>query len=37
MFTVADYAALNRFVYEGMNGISNLKVYLKTRSGNVNT
>ena len=27
---------LNRFVYEGMNHISNLKVHLKTRSGNVN-
>ena len=27
---------LNRFVHEGMNGISNVKVHLKTRSGNVN-
>ena len=27
---------LNRFVHEGMNGISNVKVNLKTRSGNVN-
>ena len=27
---------LNRFVYEGMNTTSNVKVYLKTRSGNVN-
>ena len=27
---------LNRFVHEGMNHISNVKVYLKTRSGNVN-
>ena len=28
---------LNRFVHEGMNGISNVKVHLKTRSGYVNT
>ena len=28
---------LNRFVHEGMNHISNVKVHLKTRSGNVNT
>ena len=27
---------LNRFVHEGMNHISNVKVRLKTRSGNVN-
>ena len=27
---------LNRFVHEGMNNISNVKVHLKTRSGNVN-
>ena len=27
---------LNRFVHEGMNRISNVKVHLKTRSGNVN-
>ena len=27
---------LNRFVNEGMNHISNVKVYLRTRSGNVN-
>ena len=27
---------LNQFVHEGMNGISNVKVHLKTRSGNVN-
>ena len=27
---------LNRFVHEGMNHISNVKVCLKTRSGNVN-
>ena len=27
---------LNRFVHEGMNHISNVKVLLKTRSGNVN-
>ena len=27
---------LNRFVHEGMNDISNVKVYLKTSSGNVN-
>ena len=27
---------LNRFVHEGMNHISNIKVYLKTCSGNVN-
>ena len=26
---------LNRFVYEGMNHISNVKVHLKTRSENV--
>ena len=28
--------SLNRFVHEGMNLISNVKVHLKTRSGNVN-
>ena len=28
---------LNQFVYEGMNHISNVKVHLKTCSGNVNT
>ena len=27
---------LNRFVHKGMNHISNIKVHLKTRSGNVN-
>ena len=27
---------LNRFFHEGMNGISNAKVHLKTSSGNVN-
>ena len=27
---------LNQFVHEGMNHISNVKVQLKTRSGNVN-
>ena len=27
---------LNPFDYEGMNHISNVEVYLKTRSGNVN-
>ena len=27
---------LNRFVHEGMNYISNVKVHLKTLSGNVN-
>ena len=27
---------LNRFVHEGMNHISNVKVHLKTRGGNVN-
>ena len=27
---------LNRFVHEGMKCISNVKVHLKTRSGNVN-
>ena len=27
---------LNRFVHEDMNGISNVKVHLRTRSGNVN-
>ena len=27
---------LNRFVHEGMNDISNVKVPLKTHSGNVN-
>ena len=27
---------LNRFVHEGMNHISNVKVHLETRSGNVN-
>ena len=27
---------LNRFVHEGMNHISNVKVHLKTRSGYVN-
>ena len=27
---------LNRFVHEGMNHISNVKVHLKTRIGNVN-
>ena len=28
--------SLNRFDHEGMNYISNVKVHLKTRSGNVN-
>ena len=28
--------ALNRFVHEGMNDISNVKVHIKTRSGNIN-
>ena len=32
----AYVSGLNRFVHEGMNGISNIKVHLKTRSGNVN-
>ena len=27
---------LNQFVHEGMNHISNVKVHLKTRSGNAN-
>ena len=27
---------LNQFVHEGMNHISNVKVHLNTRSGNVN-
>ena len=27
---------LNRFVHDGMNHISNVKVHLKTRRGNVN-
>ena len=27
---------LNQFVHKGMNHISNVKVHLKTRSGNVN-
>ena len=27
---------LNRFVHEGMNHISNVKVHFETRSGNVN-
>ena len=27
---------LNQFVHEGMNDISNVKVHLKTRNGNVN-
>ena len=27
---------LNPFVHEGMNDISNVKVHLKTRSGNIN-
>ena len=27
---------LNRSVHEGMNDVSNVKVHLKTRSGNVN-
>ena len=29
-------SGLNGFVHEGMNHISNVKVHLKTRSGNVN-
>ena len=28
--------SLNQFVHEGMNHISNVKVHLKTRNGNVN-
>ena len=27
---------LNRSVHEGMNDVSNVKIHLKTRSGNVN-
>ena len=27
---------LNRFVHEGMDHISNVKVHLKTRNGNIN-
>ena len=27
---------LNRYVHEGMNDVSNVKVHLKTHSGNVN-
>ena len=30
------WCGLNRFVHEGMNHILNVKVHLKTRSGNVN-
>ena len=30
------WRGLNRYVYEAMNSISNVKVHLKTRSGNVN-
>ena len=30
------WCGLNRFVHEGMNHISNVKVHLKTRTGNVN-
>ena len=30
------WCGLIRLVHEGMNGISNVKVHLKTRSGNVN-
>ena len=30
------WCGLNRFVHEGMNYISNVKVHLKTSSGNVN-
>ena len=30
------WRGLNRYVHEAMNCISNVKVYLKTRSGNVN-
>ena len=33
-WSVCGYG-LNRFVHEGMNHISNVKVHLKTRSGNV--
>ena len=32
----AYVCGLNRFVHEGMNHISNVKVHLKTRSRNVN-
>ena len=31
-----SWRGLNRFVYEAMNNISNVKVHLKTPSGNVN-
>ena len=30
------WCGLNRYVHEGMNPISNVKVHLKTRGGNVN-
>ena len=30
------WCGLNRFVHEGINHISNVKVHLKTSSGNVN-
>ena len=30
------WCGLNRFVHEGMNHLSNVKVHLKTRSGKVN-
>ena len=30
------WRGLNRYVHEAMNSISNVKVHLKTRSGNVN-
>ena len=30
------WRSLNRYVHEAMNSISNVKVHLKTRSGNVN-
>ena len=29
------WCGLNRFVHEGMNDISNVKVHLKTSSGNI--
>ena len=30
------WRVLNRYVHEAMNSISNVKVHLKTRSGNIN-
>ena len=34
--TISRGCGLNKSVHEGMNGISNVKVHLKIRSGNVN-